>query len=436
MRFHASFTLATLAASSSASPLVRRQGGGSGISANATEVNDKHGKITYPVIPETFNGSSYDVPVFVSVPEGYGKKWDKNNEPYPGAAQLVNPATKNGTNTTLAAPYTPAGGVDGPPTYHPESNFDFQSLNLGMNQELIELDLFHNGLAKFSIAEFEAAGITADDRFLIEHMADQEVGHAILISNMLGVDRSAKTCVYQYPYTTVKEFILFCQVLTRWGEAGVYGFLPHLNSRSAAQMLLQSITVEARQQMAFRQLQGLPAQPEWFETGLSQSYAWTMLSRFIKSCPSTNPRIEWQNFPALTITNQPWALAGKPGINSNYTLTSGAGRKLHFTWEQPGKVTGYDDLYVTSTFAGEPKFLAFFDQLNVTYAPIYDVKKGHDGLSSASARVPASIVFRPEPQVVNTVFVSLVDKDLPVSPYTISLLNNATVAGPTWFFAS
>ncbi|GAA5923796.1 hypothetical protein JCM1841_005394 [Sporobolomyces salmonicolor] len=334
MRFHTAFTLATLAASSSASPLVRRQGGGSGIPANATEVNDKHGTITYHV----------------------GKKWNKSNEPYPGAAQLINPATKNCTNTTLAALYTPAAD-------HPQSNFDFRSLDLGMNQELIELDLFHNGLAKLSFAEFEAAGITADDRFLIEHMAAQEVRHAILISNMLGADRSAKTCVYQYPYTAVKEFILFCQVLARWGEAGVYGFLHHLKSRSAAQMLLQSITVEVRQQMAFRLLQGLPAQPGGFETGLSQSYAWAMLSRFSESCPS------------------PWALGGKP---ANYTLISGAGRELHFTWEQPCKVTGYDDRYVSSTFTDEPKVLP-------TYAPTYDTKKGHDGLSSASARLRLSL---------------------------------------------
>lgn len=33
-----------------------------------------------------------------------------------------------------------------------------------------------------------------------------------------------------------------------WGEAGVYGFLPHLDSRPAAQLLLQAITTEARQQ--------------------------------------------------------------------------------------------------------------------------------------------------------------------------------------------
>jgi Ferritin-like domain len=55
-----------------------------------------------------------------------------------------------------------------------------------LNQEWIELDLFHHGLALFSAADFDAAGINAQDRFLIEFMADQEVGHAIMVSDMLG----------------------------------------------------------------------------------------------------------------------------------------------------------------------------------------------------------------------------------------------------------
>lgn len=55
------------------------------------------------------------------------------------------------------------------------------------------------------------------------------------------------------------------------GESGVYGFLSHLDSRPAATLLLQSITTEARQQMAFRQFSGALAMPLHFETGISQS---------------------------------------------------------------------------------------------------------------------------------------------------------------------
>jgi hypothetical protein len=92
------------------------------------------------------------------------------------------------------APPPPPGGLgtnSTPPVYHPGppsgvSDFDFQSLNLALNQEYIELDLFHHGLAQFSVEEFEKAGLNAEDRFLIEFMADQEQGHAEMITNILG----------------------------------------------------------------------------------------------------------------------------------------------------------------------------------------------------------------------------------------------------------
>jgi hypothetical protein len=87
------------------------------------------------------------------------------------------------------APYTPAGGLGtngSLPRYMVESDFDFMSIALGLYQEWIELDLFHNGLAIFSEQDFLDAGLTAEDRSYIEFMADQESGHATLLSNMLG----------------------------------------------------------------------------------------------------------------------------------------------------------------------------------------------------------------------------------------------------------
>ena len=100
-------------------------------------------------------------------------------------------------------------------------------------------------------------------------MARQEVDHAILLSNMLG-SAAPQRCNYTYPFTTVREYIDFSQKLTRWGEAGVYGFLEHMDSRESATLLLQSITTEARQQMIFRQFEGLFAMPEFFEVGTPQ----------------------------------------------------------------------------------------------------------------------------------------------------------------------
>lgn len=91
-------------------------------------------------------------------------------------------------NDQQPIPYQPAGGLGTngtEPVYRVQSDFDYQSVLLGLYQEWIELDLFYNILATLSEEESTAAGLTPSDRFLIEFMADQESGHATLLSNLL-----------------------------------------------------------------------------------------------------------------------------------------------------------------------------------------------------------------------------------------------------------
>lgn len=84
--------------------------------------------------------------------------------------------TGNATNVTLAWKGQPAGGLlETKPDYAPKSSFDRQSLNLGLLQEMIELDLFYYLLANFKSEDWQAAGLTEDDRTLTQHMANQEV---------------------------------------------------------------------------------------------------------------------------------------------------------------------------------------------------------------------------------------------------------------------
>lgn len=393
----------------------------------------------------------------------------------------------NVTNVTtnLTQPYTPAGGLetsnDSIPYYHPKSDFDYQSFLLGLNQEYIELDLFNYGLAKFSKEEFAEVGLTSDDLDLIHFMALQEVGHAELISNILG-ETAPMRCNYTYPFETVPEFIAFSQQLTRWGESGVYGFLGHLNSRSAASLLLNSITTEARQQYTFRQFQGLSPQPYDFIVGVPQAFAWTLIAPYITSCPAKNPKIEFQNFPALEVTNGPDALSNstgsRPAISTvNNTLTE-PGRRVEFKWENPGKPVGWvpiddapainytgagyingsttgnfngstvisnstsgetdiagEQLYKTFTFVdGPPKYAAWISQLNTTYTELHDVDTE---LNTAWATQPNATVFpNSNNTIVNgTVFVVLTDKEVPVTPFNLTQINAHVVAGPVMYQA-
>ena len=356
-------------------------------------------------------------------------------------------------------PYQPAGGAGTngtPPYYHPLSDFDYESLTLALYQEWIELDLFHNGLARFPVSEFEAAGLTAEDRFLIELMADQETGHASLLSNILG-PAAPPQCTYNYPFTNVREFIDFNQKLTRFGESGVYGFLGHLDSRESATLLLQSITTEARQQMIFRQFDGLFPMPVWFETGIPQSWAWTLLAPYISSCPANTTRLAWQNFPALTVVNQPnpakinpnlgpvdnttgsdplstsgiqnsnlcasanYANDCDPAISQNKSIPlSYPGRPVQLSWGNVNQTVGPNNSYLTSrsSLADAPRYAMFVSQLNATYVPLMNIS-GNSGV----AIQPNGSVFEHDPAINGTSFIVITSQNPYVTPFNLSLVN-------------
>jgi hypothetical protein len=338
-----------------------------------------------------------------------------------------------------------------------ESDFDFESVNLGLHQEYIELDLFHHGIARFSEQDFLDAGLTAEDRSFIQFMANQEADHATLLTNMLG-EAAPKQCIYNYPFTTVREFIDFNIKLTRFGESGTWGFLSHLDSREVSTLLVQAEAIEARQQMAFRQMLGLHPMPFSFVPGVPQSWHWTLLAPYISACPANNTRIAWQNFPALRILNhpnpnrvspndtKPMELVGQrqadpsnstlsdkescvgnttvgyncsPGISRNRTepLTF-PGRQIFLEWEDPGMPVGPNNSYVTSTTAKEPKFLAWVSQLNLTYTPLTVT-----GPNKGYSYQPPNEVYVGDPAVNGTVFLAVTDSDLYLTPFNLTLIN-------------
>lgn len=383
---------------------------------------------------------------------------------YPSDGQLHDPEP---------APYTPHGGLGTngtEPTYTMKSDFDYESLALALYQEWIELDLFHDGLARFSVADFEAAGLTAEDRSLIEFMANQEIGHATLITNMLGAE-APKQCQYNYPYQNVREYIDFCQKLTRFGESGVYGFVNHLDSREVGQLLIQSISTEARQQMIFRQFNGQFPMPVWFEIGLPQSFAWTLLAPYISSCPENQTRLIWQNFPALSILNQPNPAKTDPTVNATDDVTVGSnplnttgiadsnlcvnatgdgnncspavthnktiplsypGRVVNFSWDAAGATVGPNNSYVTASggLADAPRYALFISQLNATYVPLVNIS-GNTG----SAAQPNMSTYAGDPAVNGTMFIALTSQEIPVTPFNLTMVLPYTYAGPAIYQA-
>ncbi|KAL5346640.1 hypothetical protein ACLOAV_008347 [Pseudogymnoascus australis] len=307
--------------------------------------------------------------------------------------------------------------------------------SLAVYQEYIELDLFRYVLKRFSVEEWEAQGINAEYRYLIEFMAEQEVGHAEIISNMLCA-ASPKPCSYNYPFDTVPGFLEYAKKNTRYGESGTYGFLSHMDSGAAASLVQASIATEARQQAAFRQLQGLFVMPVNFIVATPQSWQWTLLAPDIAWCPADQTRLVWQNFPALKILNEPNATSftGASAISHNTSALSHPGMEIELLWENPGKLVGPNDSYVTSTTAGPAKFVGWVNQVNVTYTPLQSISLGPN-CNFGTTLQPGGVTLGGSPIINETTFVVVTDSDLFVTPYNLTMLNPHIVAGPALYSA-
>src|SRR5690606_20882912 len=110
--------------------------------------------------------------------------------------------------------------------------------------------------------------------------------------------------------------------------------------------------------------------PVFFEPGISQSMAWTLLAPWVVSCPESNEKMVWQNFPALKNAGAANGTASippeyPPAITHNRTL-SAPGTVVTLTWESPGMPVGPDNKYTTSVHPeiGAPEYAAWISQLN------------------------------------------------------------------------
>ncbi|KAE8396372.1 hypothetical protein BDV23DRAFT_168186 [Aspergillus alliaceus] len=315
----------------------------------------------------------------------------------------------------MTAPYTPASRLGTNrtlPHYMVESDFDFKSIALGVYQEYIELDLLLDGFAPFTDEEFLEAGLqpawsrgTIADRVhggpgdRTRDIAGQHAGRSRAkdVRIRLSVLKRSHVGRFHTAYNSVRRI-----------ESN-----SHLDSREVPNLLSLSITTEARQQMIFRQMSG-PNPTDVLGT----------------------TRLAWQNFPTLRILNNPninpvspdktpkdgSETVGKritdPSIKCGPAIAhngseplSYAGKQVFFEWEAPSKSVRPNSSYITTTTAGEPKFVVWMtgDHTGYTYQPEGSVYNS-DGI------------------INGTMAVALTDLDLFVTPFNQTMLNPHIVA--------
>ena len=219
----------------------------------------------------------------------------------------------------------------------------------------------------------------------------------------------------------------------------MYGVVATLDNEDAANFLVQSVGVEARQQMIMRQFEGLLPMPVWFETRITPSMQWTLLAPYIMSCPYNPTPMTWQNFPALHILDGPDAtnVSSGPGIANSPGPLSYDRRKVSFEYDQPGRKVGPGEAnYITKTSArGQPQFAAWISQLDVVYTPL---EAGNGTGNYVQTTQPGVDLFPDTPggSVVNgTMFIALVDQKVDTKDGNINQLDPHIVAGPAIYQA-
>jgi len=181
-------------------------------------------------------------------------------------------------------------------------------------------------------------------------------------------------------------------------------------------------------------------------------------------------RLAWQNFPSLTVLNQPNPAKNDPNLGPAQSATgsnplnssniddsnrcskdqderndcgprisqnksiplSYPGRPIQFSWGNVNVTVGPNNSYVTSRslLADEPRYVMFVSQLNATYVPLVNVSG-----TSGSAIQPNMSTFMGDPAVNGTMFVAITSQNPYVTPFNLSMVNPFVYAGPALYQA-
>ncbi|KDQ58808.1 hypothetical protein JAAARDRAFT_193326 [Jaapia argillacea MUCL 33604] len=265
---------------------------------------------------------------------------------------------------------------------------DFDVLNFALTLEHIE-DAFYTGaLAKYSEADFEAAGLPKYARGRFVEIGEHERSHVEFLSGVLG-NQATQPCTYTFPYTDVKSFAALSQVFEGVGTSAYAGAAHLLTNPDYITSSAVILSTEARQ--AAWVASAVNNVEPWsgnFDVPLDLNEVITLASSFIVSCPSTNPVLPAKAYPALTLD----LASPSPSYPTSKKIT-------------PGSTISFE--YSASAPAGKQLYAAFFTGLDVIFVEIVNGK----------AVVPSSLR--------GTVYTAISDCS------SFDQLSTSVIAGPT-----
>jgi len=191
------------------------------------------------------------------------------------------------------------------PTKRATGPSDGDILNYALTLEHLENTFYREALAKYTAADFQAAGFDEAAYNRIKTISSDEAQHVEFLTGALkaaGVTPTAE-CKYSFGYTDVKSFLATSSILEGVGVSAYLGAAASIMSSTYLTAAGSILTVEARHSAYVRDTIGESPFPSPFDNPLGLNEVYTLAAQFITECPSTNPPLPVKAFPVLTASS-------------------------------------------------------------------------------------------------------------------------------------
>lgn len=179
-------------------------------------------------------------------------------------------------------------------------------LNYALTLEHLEDTFYRDALAKYSVADFKAAGFDEATYNRIKTVSADEATHVSFLTGALTAAKAkpVAACTYDFGYTDVKSFLATASVLEGVGVSAYLGAAADIMSKTYLTAAGSILTVEARHSAYVRNTIGQAPFPAPFDSPLSYNEVYTLAAQFIKSCPKDNAPLPVKAFPSLTASSK------------------------------------------------------------------------------------------------------------------------------------
>ncbi|KAJ7162142.1 ferritin-like domain-containing protein [Mycena filopes] len=176
---------------------------------------------------------------------------------------------------------------------------DSQVLNFALTLEHLEDTFYRTSLAKFSEADFAAAGFSDWTRGRFVQIAEHEATHVAFLMTALQTAGApvVEACEYNFPVPDVHSFVNLARVLEEVGTNAYTGGAQLIENKDYLTAAASILAVEGRHEAWISA--AVSKGSAWgtaFDTPLLPNAVYTLAAAFIKSCPAANA----DALPALT----------------------------------------------------------------------------------------------------------------------------------------